>query len=99
MNWLTLELIHKHCRIDDNDEDELLTLYGESAEETVENIIGKSYNDMLEEYGAVPKAIIQAGLMLVENARTNRSPVTPMSMYTVPYGFETIVKPYMKLNA
>ena len=42
MKWLTLELIKKHSRIDSNVEDDLLTLYGESAEDTVLNYIGKT---------------------------------------------------------
>ena len=37
MKWLTLELIKKHSRIDSNVEDDLLTIYGESAEDTVLN--------------------------------------------------------------
>ena len=97
MNWLTLEYIKAHCRIDGDDEDTLLTLYGDSAEDTVCNIIGRSYTDLVNEWGSVPKPLYHAALMLVEHSYTQRSPVTPLNMASVPYTFETIVKPYMKL--
>lgn len=43
MKWLTLEGIKAKCRIepDFNEEDELLEMYGESAEETVLNALGR----------------------------------------------------------
>ena len=41
--------------------------------------------------------IYQAGLLLVDNSYTHRSPSTPQQMYAVPYGFDILVKPYMIL--
>lgn len=98
MNFLTLSYIKSHSRIDYDIEDDLLTLYGEAAEETVMNICNTTYADMVEEYGAVPKAIIQAALMLVDASYQNRAPVSAVNMYAVPYTFDFLVKPYMKLT-
>ena len=44
MKWLTLERIKQQCRIepDFNDEDELLELFGDSAEDAVINLLGRS---------------------------------------------------------
>ena len=42
MKWLTLEWIKDHSRIDFDCEDELLELYGASAEDTVLNVIARS---------------------------------------------------------
>ena len=98
MKWLTLEWIKKHSRIDFDGEDDLLELYGESAEDTVLNVINRSYTDVIEHYGEVPKPLFVAALMLVETSYTQRAPVSMQNLYTVPYAFDMMVKPYMKLT-
>ena len=97
MKFLTLDLIKRHSRIDFDIEDDLLTLYAESAEETVLNIVGRSVEELHEAYGGVPKPIVQAALMLVEHSYTQRGPVSQSNMYSVPYTFDALVKKYMKL--
>lgn len=97
MKWLTLEWIKAHSRIDFDGEDELLELYGESAEDTVLNVINRSYTDVIEHYGEVPKPLFVAALMLVETSYTQRAPISMQNLYTVPYAFDMMVKPYMKL--
>ena len=97
MKWLTLEWIKKHSRIDFDCEDTLLELYGESAEDTVLNVIARSYTEVIEQYGEVPKPLFVAALMLVEVSYTQRAPISQQNMYTVPYAFDMMVKPYMKL--
>ena len=63
MKWLTIEYIKTHSRIDYDCEDALLELYGEAAEETVMNIIGRDYDDIVEHFGTedrpIPAAIIK----------------------------------------
>ena len=98
MKWLTLEWIKKHSRIDFDCEDDLLELYGESAEDTVLNVIARSYTEVIEHYGEVPKPLFVAALMLVEVSYTQRAPVAQQNMYTVPYTFDMMVKPYMRLT-
>jgi uncharacterized phage protein (predicted DNA packaging) len=97
MKWLTLEWIKEHSRIDFDGEDGLLELYGESAEDTVLNVIARSYEEVMELWGTVPKPLFVAALMLVEVSYTQRAPITQQNMYTVPYAFDMMVKPYMKL--
>ena len=97
MRWVTLEYVKKHSRIDYSAEDEILDLYCQSAEETVLNIIGRTYDEVVEQYGEMPKALVQAGLMLVDVSYLQRSPVSTVSMYAVPYTFDMLVKPYMRL--
>ena len=67
MRWLTLELIKAHMRIDGDSEDDYLKMLGESAEETVLNYIGRSYDDLLATYGIpdgdhkkVPTPLVEA---------------------------------------
>ena len=98
MRWVTLEYVKKHSRIDYSAEDELLDLYCQSAEETVLSIIGRTYDEVVEQYGEMPKALVQAGLMLVDVSYLQRSPVSVTSMYAVPYTFDMLVKPYMRLG-
>lgn len=98
MKWLTLEWIKKHSRIDFDCEDDLLELYGEDAEQTILNLIGRSFDDLIETYGEVPKPLYVAALMLVEVSYTQRAPITQTNLYTVPYAFDMKVKPYMKLT-
>ena len=99
MKWLTIDWIKQHSRIDINCEDELLELYGEDAEETVLNLINRSYEEVMELWGKVPKPLYVAALMLVEVDYNHRSPDAINNMYAVKYGFDTKIKPYMKLTS
>ena len=106
MKWLEIDYIKQHSRIDYDCEDALLELYAESAEEMVLNTLGRTYEDLLENFGIdqpdgskhVPAAIVQASLMLVDSSYTNRGPISPTNMYQVPYTYDFLVKPYMKLT-
>ena len=98
MKWLTLSWIKSHSRIDYDCENELLEMYGESAEQQVLNDIGRSYNDLLECFGEVPKPLFHAALMLVEESYQQRSPVSPQELKEVAYTYGYKIKPYMKLT-
>ena len=99
MKWLTLEKIKQQCRIEQDFtlEDDLLTGYGTSAENTILNHLNRTYYDLLEQYGAVPQDIINASMMLVDVWYQHRSPVEALSLSIVPYTFDILIKPYMKL--
>ena len=99
LKWLTIERIKQQLRIemDYHDEDELLSMYGESAEEVLLNHLNRSYEDVMEVYGHVPAPLVHASLMLVDTSYQYRSPVSAQSMPLVPYTFDILVKPYMRL--
>lgn len=99
MKWLTLQLIKQQCRIEQDftEEDDLLEMYGESAEDAVLKMLGRTYEDVMESYGAVPKSVIHATLMLCDISYQHRSPVSPQNMSLVPYTFDLLLKPYMRL--
>ena len=105
MKWLTLEKIKQQCRIeaDFTMEDTLLTGYGNSAESTVLNHLNRTYYDLTEQYGEVNAAtpawsdIINASLMLVDVWYQHRSPIESVSLSMVPYTFDLLIKPYIKL--
>ena len=97
MKFLTLDYIQKHSRIDGSCEAEILNLYGEAAEDTVLNYIGMTYEELIAQYGKVPKPIVQAALMIVDTSYQYRSPITPGNVSIVPYTFDYLLKQYMKL--
>lgn len=101
MKYLTLNKIKAQLRLTDEQaelEKDLLEMYGESAEETVLNLLNRSMEDIMEQYGGVPKPLVHATLMLVDNSYKERSPISPQSMSTVPYAFDMMLKPYMRLT-
>ena len=101
MKFLTFDQIKAQLRLDDEqalEEHDLLDLYGEAAEDMVLNTMNRTMEDIIEQYGVVPKALVQAGLMLVAQSYQHREPASPQNLYTVPYAFDLLVKPYMRLT-
>lgn len=102
MKYLTFEQIKAQLRLDDaqaTEEHDLLELYGEAAEDMVLNTCNRTITDIFEQYGMVPKALVQAGLMLVAQSYQHREPASPQNLYAVPYAFDLLLKPYMKLTS
>lgn len=99
MKWLTIDWIKQHSRIDFDCEDGLLELYGDSAEETIMDITRRSYEELVEIGGGqMPAKLYHAGLILVENSYNNRAPSSMQQLYTIPYGFDYLIKNFMKLG-
>ena len=98
MKWLSIDYIKQHSRVDFDCEDELLELYGESAEAMILNICNRTVEELKEAYGEIPAPLYQAGVILVDTSYNQRSAVNTQQLYTVPYGFDFLVKPYMKLT-
>lgn len=97
MKYCTLEYVKTHSRIDYDCEDGVLELYIESAEDVTLSILNRTVEDLAEEYGQVPPAILQATLQLVDVSYNQRSPISMTSLYLVPYTYDFLVKPYIKL--
>jgi hypothetical protein len=98
MKWLTLDWIRSHSRLlKDVEENDLLELYGEAAEEAVLNVCNRTMEDVVEQYGQVPKSLYVAALMQVEASYDHRSTVSLQKLYNVP-GFSLHIKPYIKLT-
>jgi len=100
MKWLTLEKIKAQLRIEQDFtlEDDILEMYGESAEDSVLDIIRRSYTEVLEKYGKVPIPLVHASLMLVDISYKERGPVSSQNLYQVPYAVDFKLKSYMKLS-
>lgn len=98
MKWLTIDYIKEHSRIDSNAENNLLELYGSAAEEMCLNTMNRTYDNLITKYGLVPDPVKQASLMLVDLSYMQRSPISAVNMSAVPYTFDFLIKPYMKLT-
>ena len=98
MKWLNLNLIKKNSRIEVDDEDALLDIYGESAEQQVLNDTGRTYEELVEMCGGTfPVDLVHASLLLTDAAYNQRSAVDKINWYVVPYGYERKIKPYVRL--
>ena len=99
MKWLTLSKIKQQLRIepDFTEEDELLTMYGESAEEAIENIIRCNADELSEFYGRIPTPIVHASLLLVAACYKDRESTVQQQIYANPT-FSLLLKPYMILT-
>lgn len=99
MKWLKLDDIKHQLRIetDYTEEDALLISYGNAAEETILNICQRTYDDFIDNYGEIPQAVINASLLLVNTSYEQRGAVTMQNLYAVPYAFDMLIKPYMRL--
>ena len=101
MKFLTFEQIKAQLRLDDEqaeEERDILVLYGEAAEDMVLDTCNRTITDIYEQYGTMPKALVQAGLMLVAQSYQHREPASPQNLYAVPYAFDLLLKPYMRLT-
>lgn len=105
MKFLTIDKIKQQLRLDCTCEAELLDDYGNSAEQTLAGYIGfvdenniPSVDKMLEAYGnKMPDPLVHAALMLVDLSYQYRNPISNQNMSVVPYTFDLLVKPYVKL--
>lgn len=100
MKFLTFQEIKQQCRLDDEQaelERSLLEIYGEAAEETVLDIIRRSLLDVIVTYKGIPSRLRQASLLLVAQSYQHREPSSSQNMSSVPYSFDLLVKPLMRL--
>lgn len=101
MKWLTIEYIKLHSRIDYDCEDAVLELYGNSAEQTIMELLRRDYDDIVENFGTdeqpIPADLIHAALMLVDASYQYRTPVSSQNLSIVGYAFDMKIKPYMRL--
>ena len=98
MKWLTIERIKQQCRIemDFHDEDESLMDMGEVAEDSILELLNRSYEDLYEVYGRVPAPVRHASLLLVDSLYQFRGKDLAQQTHDNS-SFSVLLKPYMKL--
>lgn len=97
MKYLTLEYIKAHSRVDYDCENELINKYASAAEVAILNLIGQSYDELLETYGEVPEPVVQATFELTDNLIQHRAPGEQVNISIVPYNFDLMLKKYIIL--
>ena len=97
MKYLTLDYIKDHSRICCGCEDRELERLAGSAEQAIMNLCGRTVEDLVECYGEVPPTVIHATLELVDNFYQHRGVTEPNSLSPIPYNFDLLLKPYIKL--
>lgn len=101
MKYLTFEQIKQQLRLDDEQAElEQIRLEGMAmaAEEAVLTIIRRSLIDVILTYNGIPQRIIQVTLLLVDEWYQHRSPVEQGQLSPVPYAFDFMLKPMMRLS-
>ena len=101
MKYLTFDQIKAQLRLDDaqaTEEHDLLELFGEAAEDAVLSLVRRNMANLVETYGRVPRQIVQATLMLVAISYQHREPASQQNVYAVPYSFDMLIKPYMRME-
>ena len=59
--------------------------------------VAEAIASLTEQYGEIPESVIEAALELVDHQYQYRGLVSPTSISTVPYNWDLLLKPYMKL--
>lgn len=102
MNFMSIDYIKLHSRIDYDCEDELLEEFADAAEEAACGILGrgKTVEEMVtsltEDYGKIPASVYVYCQMVVEDLYNNRSTRSNVQQYALPDA-EKLIKPYVKL--
>lgn len=95
MRFLTLDLIKKRLRIDNDYEDDVLELYGESAEKEALDYMQRSLESLYDEYGEVPADIILACLSRVATSYKYHEEITDRNLSRLPYMWEAKLTKYI----
>jgi hypothetical protein len=101
MKYLTFEQIKAQLRLDDTQADlERKRLEGmaTAAEEAVLAIMRRSLVDVILTYNGLPQRLVQVTLLLVDEWYQHRSTIEIGSMSAVPYAFDFMLKPMMRLT-
>ena len=110
---VSLDELKQQMRVEENNEDDIITQYGMAAERqiitetrrTQNELCIMGYNEQHDEPATgdvdaqwFPAPLRVAILMLADNLYRNREPVAiGVSVAPIPYTIEVLVKPYVKL--
>lgn len=100
MATVDLELLKKHVRADDfNDDDEYLAHLLEAAEQYVCSATNRTAEELLEMGGggSMPSMLQTAVLLLAGHWYNQREAVSGVQMTEVPYTLNALIKPFRKL--
>ena len=100
MKYLTFDQIKAQLRLDDEQaalEEDLLTTYGEAAEDAVLNTIQRTYTELCDQHGSIPSSIAVATLLVVDDLYNHRGTTSNMDLKENP-AFRLLLSDYLKLT-
>jgi hypothetical protein len=112
MKYVTMDELRQQMRVDFDDEDALIETYGEAAERHVIESTRRTEEELLlrgwkEQHAGeapetvpvecFPKRLKVAVLILAAHMYRNREMVAAVAQNCVPYTYEILMKPYVRL--
>ena len=98
MEYLTVDYIKEHSRIDYDCEDDLIYAYGTAAEQAIIKLLGRTLDDLkADNDGMVPAPVIVATFQIADSLIQHRAPTEQVNLSVVPYGIDLMLKPYIVL--
>lgn len=110
---VNIEELKQQMRVDFEEENEIIALYGEAAEDvvikgtrrTLEELCRIGYEEQTGEIAPeelpdgnwFPVRLKLAVLMMAAHSYRNREPVASVGQNIVPYAYDVLVKPYRRL--
>jgi len=98
LQFLDLTLFKKHVKIEDNIQDDELTLYLASAEQEALNYMERTLESIYEDYGCIPADIILACYVHAATACKYREEVTSVTYHRLPWTWEAKLIKYKPEN-
>lgn len=96
---VSMEDLKLQMRVDFEDEDKSILLYGCAAEDTVIDMTRRTLEELNGWDGrGFPSSLKVAILMLASHFYRNREPVSSIVQNMVPLSIAVLVKPYVKLS-
>ena len=96
MEVITIEKIKLMLRIETDEENGVLEKYGNRAEEIVQEIMGRDFEEIRKIYGHVHVGIIHACLIVAEKLYMFDVDLTPSSMRKLPFTIGVLLEIYSK---
>lgn len=97
MRYLNLDILKKHCNIDDwfKEDDSYLISLGDVAENIVETDLDEPLSSIVKQNdGKLPESILHSMLLLVGHFYRNREAVAFGTPHDLPYGYEFLVSQF-----
>lgn len=97
MEFLTLDIIKKHLNIDVDftDDDNLLEVYGNAAEQAIARHLDVADIHDLCENGELAEPVKVGMLLMCGNLYANRESIAPVTMVKVPETIDMLLKTYI----
>lgn len=97
---IDLATIKQHLNIDADytDDDTYIEFLEGVAEEVVQKHIDKSFEDIIEEVGAIPQPLLQSILLIIGNMYANRESIAYTNAIEIPNSLSYILSMYRDYN-